>query len=135
MYSHILVPVVMDDNPNASAALTAARTLGNPDAVVTLLHVMEEVPHYAISYMPQGYVEQLRDAIKAEIDVVAATFKKGRTVLATGKAGRVILDYAGENGVDCIVIASHHPGISDYFLGSTAAHVVRHAQCSVHVVR
>ena len=33
------------------------------------------------------------------------------------------------------MIASHKPGFSDYFIGSTAARIVRHAQCSVLVTR
>ena len=36
---------------------------------------------------------------------------------------------------DCIVIGSHKPGLIDYLLGSTAARVVRHAPCAVHVLR
>ena len=55
--------------------------------------------------------------------------------MVTGHAARTILDYAEQMKADCIVIASHDPGIQDYFLGSTAARVVRHAHCSVHVVR
>ena len=46
-----------------------------------------------------------------------------------------ILEWAESNKVDCIIINSHKPGLQDYFLGSTAARVVRHAQCSVHVIR
>jgi len=42
---------------------------------------------------------------------------------------------AKEKDVDLIIIASHRPGLQDYFLGSTAAKVVRHATCSVLVVR
>jgi len=33
------------------------------------------------------------------------------------------------------MIASHKPGMSDYFIGSTAARVVRHAQVSVLIDR
>ena len=40
-----------------------------------------------------------------------------------------------ETDTDCVVIASHRPGLQDYLLGSTAARVVRHAACSVHVLR
>ena len=42
---------------------------------------------------------------------------------------------AKEKNADMIIIASHRPGLQDYFLGSTAAKVVRHATCSVLVVR
>jgi nucleotide-binding universal stress UspA family protein len=52
-----------------------------------------------------------------------------------GHPAQSILDFASNNGVECIVIASHKPGLSDYLIGSTAARVVRHAQCAVHVVR
>ena len=55
--------------------------------------------------------------------------------VVVGHPGRTITDYADENGIDCIVIASHQPGLQDYFLGSTAARVVRHAHCAVHVLR
>jgi universal stress protein F len=55
--------------------------------------------------------------------------------IISGHAGRVIVDYASTNEIDCIIVASHRPGIGDFFLGSTAARVVRHANCSVHVIR
>ncbi len=52
-----------------------------------------------------------------------------------GHSARSILDYAAGHHVDCIVMASHRPDFSDYLLGSTAARVVRHARCAVHVMR
>ncbi len=52
-----------------------------------------------------------------------------------GHTSTTILDYAADLGADLIVLASHRPGIEDYFLGSTAARVVRHATCSVLVSR
>ncbi|MDH3475684.1 MAG: universal stress protein [Rhodospirillales bacterium] len=36
---------------------------------------------------------------------------------------------------DLIITGSHKPNVSDYLLGSNAARVVRHASCSVFVVR
>ncbi|MEO0359386.1 MAG: universal stress protein, partial [Pseudomonadota bacterium] len=50
-------------------------------------------------------------------------------------SGRTITDWARDKGADLIVIASHRPTMSDIFLGSTAAWVVRHADCPVHVIR
>ena len=42
---------------------------------------------------------------------------------------------AEEKKAELIIVASHQPGLQKYFLGSTAAKVVRHATCSVIVVR
>ena len=52
-----------------------------------------------------------------------------------GTPGSGILDAAEDLGIDLIVIGSHKPDLTDYFLGSTAARVVRHAQCPVLVMR
>jgi nucleotide-binding universal stress UspA family protein len=74
--------------------------------------------------------EAAAEALKGEVGSADV-----RTVAVTGHSARSILDYAEAHDVDCIVIASHRPGLQDFFLGSTAARVVRHATCAVHVVR
>ena len=56
-------------------------------------------------------------------------------MLREGNPANEILALAEESGADCIVIASHRPGFGDYLIGSTAARVVRHAPCSVMVLR
>lgn len=58
-----------------------------------------------------------------------------RGEIVRGHAYRSIVDFATENDYECIVIGSHKPGLSDYLIGSTAARVVRHAPCAVHVHR
>jgi len=45
------------------------------------------------------------------------------------------LQAAEDCDANLIMIASHKPGLRDYFIGSTAARVIRHAQCSVLVER
>ena len=74
---------------------------------------------------------------KARVDMAEklAEFPGTNAVLVEGHSARSIIDYSETNGVDCIVIGSHKPDLSDYFLGSTAARVVRHASCAVHVHR
>lgn len=56
-------------------------------------------------------------------------------LVRTGHAARTILDVAEEVDSDVVILASHNPGFADHFLGSVAGRVVRHAHCSVHVVR
>ena len=52
-----------------------------------------------------------------------------------GHAYNTILEVAEKENADLIILASHKPGLIDYFIGSNAAKVVRHAKCSVLVVR
>lgn len=135
MYTNILVPMSFDDDRDVSGALEIAQVLAKKGAHITVIHVMEQIPSYAISYMPSQYLDGSRTAIKAELATLLSGIDNAHGVVISGHSGRSILDYAGENAIDCIVIASHRPGMQDYFLGGTAAQVVRHAQCAVHVVR
>ena len=137
MYSNILVPVAFDDGSEDKIrqATAIARTLAAPDARLTFLHVMEQIPSYAITYIPADYLAQSRVAVRKALEELAAEETNAQGVLVDGHSGRTILDWAGDNGVDLIVIASHRPAMQDYFLGSTANLVVRHAPCAVHVLR
>jgi nucleotide-binding universal stress UspA family protein len=67
--------------------------------------------------------------------IVKSTGIEMEVDIRIGHPSRTILEVAEEKAADLIIIASHQPGLQDYFLGSTAAKVVRHAKCSVLVVR
>lgn len=135
MFKHILVPVAFGDDHNSDEQVAITRSLAGPDTKVTFLHVMEEVPGYISSYMPPEAQLDARDAVVAALNEIATGVANSSAEAIWGHSGRSILDWAGDNDVDLVIIASHRPGLSDYLLGSTAARVVRHAQCSVHVIR
>lgn len=135
MFKNILVPIAFDQEHEPEQALNAAKTLANAGASVTVMHVLADVPGYAISYMPDGYKEELNVTIQAALDKYAAQFENGKALLRNGNAPDQILKYAEEIDADCIVIDSHRPGFSDYLIGSTAARVVRHGKCAVMVLR
>jgi len=135
MYSNILVPISFDDDRDAASAVKIARALAADGAVITLFHVMEQVPSYALNYISEEHRAESRRAVQIELDSMAADVPGGKSVVVEGHSGRTILDWSEDAGVDCIVIASHRPGMQDLFLGSTATQVVRHAHCAVHVIR
>ncbi|WP_170563005.1 universal stress protein [Ruegeria atlantica] len=135
MYHNILVPISFDAERDISGPLKLAEILATPDAQVTLLHVVEHIPNYAISYMPPEYLTEARKALQMELDTLAEKLPNAKGVLVEGHSGRTILDWADEHKPDLIIMASHRPGMQDLLLGSTANHVVRHAACAVHVVR
>ncbi|SHG90317.1 universal stress protein [Marivita hallyeonensis] len=135
MYTNILVPIALDDDDvRASKSLAVAKTLASENARITLLHVIESIPTYAISYIAADMLAETRKGIITEMNRLADE-AGAKAVVIDGHSGASILDYAEEHGPDLIVLASHRPGMQSLLLGSTATHVVRHAKCSVHVIR
>jgi nucleotide-binding universal stress UspA family protein len=57
------------------------------------------------------------------------------TTVRFGEMDQEILGFADRIAADLILLESHKPGVADYLLGSNAARVVRHAACSVFLLR
>lgn len=135
MYKNILVATALDHAHDIAAAFDIARALASDGASMTALHVLEEIPAYAAQYVPAEQTgarySEAEVRLKAELGGVTGV----KPVVISGHPGSTIVDYAAAHDIDCIIIASHRPGLQDYFLGSTAGRVVRHAPCAVHVIR
>ncbi len=116
--------------------INIARQIGDKDARIILVNVMEEMPGYVAIELPQSlFVDARKNAgEKLKAIAVAASIKPDYEVLV-GNAHSSIPRLAKEQEADPIIVGSHKPGLQDYFLGSTAARVVRHASCTVLVVR
>ncbi len=135
MYRNILVPVSFDADRDVAQSIQVARALWQSDGSLTLLHVVEHLPQYTSDLLPENHFDIAKTAISDKLKPLIGDVPGAKVEVVEGHAGRGILDYAASHETDCIVIASHRPGLQDYLLGSTAARVVRHAPCSVHVVR
>lgn len=134
MYHNILVPMALDHGISG-LTLKAAVALCSPEGRITALHVYEP-PHSAVSaYLDEDVIREGHDKARAELAQKTANYENIATEIIKGRSYRAIIDYAAEHNVDCIVVGSNKPGLNDFFLGSTAARVVRHAPCAVHVCR
>lgn len=135
MYNHILVPVAPGDSDKHAESFATARKLLVEGGKLSVVSVLEEIPSYVVdAYMPAGQMEKNIAAVSNEMNSEFAQQDVDVHVIS-GHSVNSILDWADNNGADCIVISSHRPGFSDYLIGSTAARVVRHAKCSVVVLR
>ncbi|MEE2943615.1 MAG: universal stress protein [Pseudomonadota bacterium] len=135
MYKNILVPLSFDEDQVVEAVLKAAATLADQDAVVTLIHVMSPVPDYASSYFPAGYKDEARASIEASLSTMARDLPNARSVVCEGRPSNVILAWIKDHGIDCVIMSAHKPGTHEFNLGTTAAQVIRHVSCAVHVAR
>jgi len=136
MYKKILVPIDMAQVAEGKAIIDDAIEHAAEGAKIILLYVVEEVPNWAAISLPADLLDKSLHEAHDELKAIAnATGRKMDVEVRTGHSYNTILDVAEEKEVDLIIVASHRPGLQDYFLGSTAAKVVRHAKCSVLVVR
>lgn len=136
MFKKILIPIDLGNAEKGKTMITAAGQLGGKSAELTLLNVVEDIPAYVASELPEGILAATRENAQTSLDDIAsASGRKMTTEIRAGNPARAILDAAEQKGADLIIIASHRPGFQDYLLGSTAGRVVRHAKCSVLVLR
>lgn len=134
MYRKILVPMALSHDLSPKT-LTVAKAICVEGGEIVALHVHEAPSESVRAFLDEESVNAGFDAAKARLEAKLRDHPGVTAKILRGHSGRTIIDCAADQGFDCIVMGSHKPGMSDYFLGSTAARVVRHAHCSVHVVR
>ena len=135
MYKNILVPMALDHEHDVGVAMDIARKLLVEGGKIIALHVIEAIPQFAAVHLPDNYLEKEHSEATASLKAELGGIHDVTVEVVTGHAGRTIHDYAEQHDCDCIIVASHRPGFKDHFLGSTAAWVVRHSECAVHVIR
>lgn len=133
MYRNIMVPLAYAPGQGARHETAAARALAAPGAKITLLHVFDPVPHFDAAQLPAAARDEMKRAIAHDLERHAEALLGAEVCVLEGDPGQVIVEQAARDGVDCIVLATHRSDTGQY--GSTAARVVRHAPCTVHLLR
>ncbi len=150
MTNKILVPVDLSDPANTQAVIAGAvkqwRTMKDPELIIMTV-VPEMIAgldwRYAIRGETGGSEDwDVKKALQVTVDnlndVASELIPDGvsfRTIARHGSVYEEVLEVAQEHGVDQIVIGAHRPKSADFLLGANAARIVRHATCSVTVVR
>lgn len=134
MYKNILVPMALDHDLSPQT-LGVAKALVAENGKITAIHIHEAAQGSVASFISEDAVREAQENARAMLAKKTAGIEGLDAEFVVGHAYRSIIDYADAKDIDCIVIGSHKPGLSDFLLGSTAARVVRHASCAVHVCR
>lgn len=134
MYHKIIMALSLDHG-FSTRAIETARRLAADGAEIQGVHVYEAPSGTVSTYLDAETVnkawndtlQRLTDRLKDAPDV--------RPVMLKGHSSRTLVEHAKEIGADLIIAGSHKPGLSDYFLGTTAARLARHAPCTVVILR
>ncbi len=136
MYQCIVVAVDIAQLEKAERILKKAASLIDPAGRLIIVNVVEEVPGYLAIDIPTDLMGQARLDAKAKLSGLRDTLGLDAVIeIRQGGPAHEILAAAEANKADLIVLASHVPDFSNYFIGATADRVVRHAKCSVLVDR
>ena len=114
-----------------------ANNLKSKQGEITLVTVLADIPPCAAQYVPIGQLESNQQAAESQLETLVNGKGDLETLVTTesASAGAALVKLSEKRAADLIIVASHRPGLKDYFLGSTAGRVVRHAPCAVHVIR
>jgi universal stress protein F len=139
MTETILVPIDLS-HAGAKVLDTAREMSERRGAEMILMTVLPSVPAVVDSFMPSNYqsdaVEKTRKGVEERLVEKGLAADAYKIVVKVGSAYDEVIKYAKDIRADLIVVGSHAPkSAADYLLGSTAAKIVRHASCSVFVVR
>ncbi|MFA5864160.1 MAG: universal stress protein [Phycisphaerae bacterium] len=136
----ILYPTDFSDL--SMTALNYAKSFAQQfDAELHCIHVVDEAYQYWLLFGPDGATvapntqelfglsqEQMNNFIKTNLSDVP----KLKTKIITGKPFVEIIQYAREEQIDMIILATHgRSGLKHVLMGSVAERVVRKAPCPV----
>ena len=145
MYKKILVP--LDCSALAECALPHVEGLakGRQGVEVVLLKVIEvevyPIPKaYARSFdfgaLRKAYLTEAGQYLEDVKTRLGAAGINAKAVMLEGKPDQVITDYARQNGVDLIVIATHgYTGMKQLMLGSVALKVLHDSPVPILLIR
>ena len=136
MYKRIIVPIEIGGLDRGEKALRKASTLLEKGGEIILLNVVEDVPTYVAIDLPPELRQNAIDDAEQKLGMLIRTSGIPAMIeIGHGRPAHSILAAAEAHDADLIIVASHIPDFSNYFIGATADRDVRHAKCSVLVDR
>jgi universal stress protein F len=140
MYKRIVLAVDLAEPTPSPRGLTEAVELAKMGGgELRLVNVQPVMPATFMEYVPVDFdAEQEKRAKETLNEILGGVDLPVERKSAATRAGGIyheLLQEASDWDADLIVVGSHRPVMSDYLLGSNAKTIVRHAQCSVLVVR
>ncbi len=140
MYKDILLPIDLEHESTEKAAPVAVNLCQLTGAN---LHIVAVLPDFGMSivsqYFPKDFekkhLETALERCRAFAEEHVPDEIQVQHTVGSGTVYDVILNTAKKVKADLIVMVSHRPELKQYLLGPNAERIVRHAHCSVLIVR
>lgn len=133
MFRHIIAPVDLDHLDALDRALEVTFDAARHYAArVTLVSATSPGPA-----IPEAFARDLKALADARAERHGVSVDALPVVVKDPETGLddVLLDAVADSGADLVIMASHRPGLADYFWPSNGGKVAAHAGISVMLVR
>jgi len=144
MYQRILVPLDGSGFSECVFKHVKAIALGCGVPELVLLQVLEPITQHQVyellgDYQVRDIQNQAQASTETYVSQQAEKLKNEgltvRTAVVSGNPSEEILDFAGKNQVDLIIMSTHgRSGVSRWVMGSVTGRVLRHSMVPVLAV-
>ncbi|KPQ07749.1 MAG: universal stress protein family protein [Rhodobacteraceae bacterium HLUCCA12] len=137
MYRSIMVPVDLAHLPQIAGAIDVAGDLARHyGATLIFVSITAETPT-SIAHTPSEFQEKLsafaeEQAARMGISAAAKSYASTDPSIDIDEK---LVHAIHDTGADLVVMASHKPGLVDYFWAAHGAHLAAHTDTSVFLVR
>jgi len=140
MYKTILAAIDLEHGEHTQKIVDATKDLAKVyGAEACLLTVVPAGPAVVSQFLAENYESLASAELEEKLDAMGADLTsagvKCSSMVRFGTIYEEVLAAAEKISADLIVVGSHKPNAAGFLLGSNASRVVRHAVCSVFVVR
>lgn len=140
MFKRILVAIDLEFGDDNHRILQAAREAAEADgADLHLVSVVAAAPALVSQFLHENYEQLASGQAAAELaslgDGLDLKTGKVSSSVRFGVVYEEVIAAAESLQADLIITGAYKPHVTDFLLGTNAARVVRHASCSVLVVR
>ncbi len=141
MFKDILLPPDLSRNDEAELLFAKAADMAKTSGA--RLHVLSVVPDFGMplvsTFFPDNFEAKAKAAANDELHAFVAKQKGdagvAQHVVGHGSVYKEIVRIAADTGCDLIIMGEGKNVESDFLLGHNSARVMRHAHCSVLLIR
>jgi len=133
------VKILLAIDSSSASQVAVQEVIDRPWPPGTTVEVVSVVDTYCGWNGPEVFdalMDAGRQAVESHAAVLTTSGLSSRSKVLCGDPKTMVVDYASETGADLLIVGSHDASdLTRFLLGSVARAVVRHAACSVEVVR
>jgi nucleotide-binding universal stress UspA family protein len=134
MYNTVVCAIGLGSRERTQQLITAASMLVAVNGALHLVHVVDGLAFSSAS-PGQWDMAAIANVEKTLVEALRSTGTSASVHVREGKPSEMVVAFLREVSADLVVIVTHRDDALEHVFGSVLDHVIRHAPCSIHIVR